>query len=50
MAIDYTRKPSQPAQPAASVNLSKVTLSKAAPTISLTKSGEKQGSMRVNLN
>ncbi len=48
MAIDYTRKPSTPAAPA--VSLSKVTLSKAAPSISLTKSGEKQGSMRVNLN
>ena len=45
MAIDYTRKPSTPA-----VSLSKVTLSKAAPSISLTKSGESQGSMRVNLN
>ncbi|MEW2018960.1 tellurium resistance protein [Rhodococcus sp. NPDC076796] len=54
MAIDYTRKPStgqNPAQqPGAPVSLSKVTLSKASPTISLTKSGEKQGSMRVNLN
>ena len=48
MAIDYTRKPTTP--PAAAVSLSKVTLSKAAPTISLTKSGEKQGAMRVNLN
>lgn len=48
MAIDYTRKPSTPAPPA--VSLSKVTLSKTAPSISLTKSGEKQGSMRVNLN
>lgn len=48
MAIDYTRKPSTPTSPA--VSLSKVTLSKAAPSISLTKSGEKQGSMRVNLN
>lgn len=49
MAIDYTRKPTTPPA-AAAVSLSKVTLSKAAPTISLTKSGEKQGAMRVNLN
>ncbi len=55
MAIDYTRKPSTPAAstpaaPTSGVSLSKVTLSKAAPSISLTKSGESQGSMRVNLN
>ncbi|WP_227997672.1 TerD family protein [Nocardia australiensis] len=32
------------------VNLSKVTLSKATPTITLTKPGDQQGVMRVNLN
>ncbi|MFI9507147.1 Tellurium resistance [Nocardia sp. NPDC052566] len=32
------------------VNLSKVTLSKATPSINLTKPGESQGVMRVNLN
>lgn len=32
------------------VNLSKVTLSKATPSINLTKPGEQQGVMRVNLN
>ncbi|MBF6213559.1 Tellurium resistance [Nocardia puris] len=32
------------------VNLSKVTLSKATPSINLTKPGEHQGVMRVNLN
>ncbi|MGQ4597968.1 TerD family protein [Nocardia sp. R6R-6] len=32
------------------VNLSKVTLSKATPSINLTKPGEQQGIMRVNLN
>ncbi|QIS06937.1 Tellurium resistance [Nocardia brasiliensis] len=32
------------------VNLSKVTLSKATPSINLTKPGEQQGAMRVNLN
>ncbi|WP_020112743.1 TerD family protein [Rhodococcus sp. 114MFTsu3.1] len=48
MAIDYTRKPSTPATPA--VSLSKVTLSKSAPSVNLTKAGESQGTMRVNLN
>ncbi|WP_137876481.1 Tellurium resistance [Rhodococcus sp. Q] len=32
------------------INLSKVTLDKATPTISLAKSGDGQGTMRVNLN
>lgn len=57
MAIDYTRRPSTPpaGEPAAAaqgggVNLSKVTLTKSAPSVSLTKSGERQGAMRVNLN
>ncbi len=50
MAIDYTRRPSAPVAPQGGVNLSKVTLSKAAPSVSLTKSGERQGAMRVNLN
>lgn len=58
MAIDYTRRPRdtpQPAtpQPAAAqggVSLSKVSLTKSAPTVSLTKKGESQGAMRVNLN
>ncbi|MEU7139712.1 Tellurium resistance [Nocardia sp. NPDC046473] len=35
---------------AGGVNLSKVTLSKATPSINLTKPGEQQGTMRVNLN
>ncbi|KIA66484.1 TerD family protein [Nocardia vulneris] len=35
---------------AGGVNLSKVTLSKATPSINLTKPGEQQGAMRVNLN
>ncbi|MFE7423673.1 tellurium resistance protein [Rhodococcus sp. NPDC057529] len=48
MAIDYTR-PTNGA-PQGGVNLSKVTLSKAAPTVSLAKAGEQQGAMRVNLN
>lgn len=52
MAIDYTRRPSTPATDSASggVNLSKISLTKSAPTVSLTKSGEQQGAMRVNLN
>ncbi|MFC9432874.1 Tellurium resistance [Nocardia sp. NPDC057030] len=35
---------------AGGVNLAKVTLSKATPSINLTKPGEQQGTMRVNLN
>ncbi|CAM3066222.1 tellurium resistance protein [Prescottella defluvii] len=53
MAIDYTRRPSTPpADPApqGGVNLSKISLTKSAPSVSLTKAGERQGKMRVNLN
>ncbi|WP_427168675.1 TerD family protein [Streptomyces sp. C1-1] len=39
-----------PAPPAAPVRLSKVTLTKAAPAVSLTKQGGTSGAMRVNLN
>lgn len=54
--VDYTKRPSQPSQPTSGapagggVNLSKITLTKAAPSISLTKSGGASGQMRVNLN
>ena len=52
--VDYTKRPSTPATPAAApaapVSLSKVTLTKSAPTISLTKQGGARGMMRVNLN
>jgi tellurite resistance protein TerA len=53
MAIDYTKRPKAtppvpPAPPA--VNLSKISLTKESPRISLTKPGEQQGVMRVNLN
>ncbi|WP_396909607.1 Tellurium resistance [Mycolicibacterium sp.] len=59
MGIDYTKRPtSAPSaspstaasaqQPA--VNLSKISLTKSAPVVSLTKPGESQGMMRVNLN
>lgn len=39
-----------PAQPAAPVRLTKVTLTKEAPSVSLTKQGGTSGAMRVNLN
>ncbi len=39
-----------PAPPTAPVSLSKVTLTKAAPSVSLTKQGGTSGAMRVNLN
>jgi tellurite resistance protein TerA len=52
--IDYTKKPkSQPAAAApgaAPVSLSKVTLTKAAPSVSLTKHGGVRGMLQVNLN
>lgn len=58
MAIDYNKRPSTPAdEPAAApagsdqpgaVSLSKVTLTKSAPTVSLAKSGA--GQVRVNLS
>ncbi len=58
MGIDYTKRPSggggaepPPAQaPGAPVNLGKVTLTKSAPSVSLTKSGAAGGELRVNLN
>ena len=39
-----------PAAPAAPVNLSKISLTKAAPSVNLTKGAGQQGVMRVNLN
>lgn len=64
MGIDYTKRPGAPpagaaaaapagqpgGQPDAPVSLSKVTLTKAAPTVSLTKHGGASGTLRVNLN
>jgi tellurite resistance protein TerA len=62
MGIDYTKRPAAPAAapagpaaPAAptaapAVSLSKVTLTKAAPSVSLTKQGSASGLLRVNLN
>ncbi len=50
MAIDYNkRKPATPT-PSAPVSLSKVTLTKGSPTVSLTKQGSGTGVLRVNLN
>jgi tellurite resistance protein TerA len=45
MGIDYTKRPPTPA-----VSLNKVTLTKAAPSVSLTKHGAAGGVLRVNLN
>ncbi|MEU4684371.1 TerD family protein [Streptomyces xinghaiensis] len=42
--------PAPPAPPAAPVSLSKVTLTKASPTVSLSKQGGTSGALRVNLN
>jgi tellurite resistance protein TerA len=65
MAIDYNRPnrnqptpapaPSQPTSPGqvpdgVPVSLSKVTLTKSSPTVSLTKQGGARGTMRINLN
>ncbi|QJY48396.1 TerD family protein [Pseudonocardia broussonetiae] len=57
MAIDYNKRPSKPEQPPAAtppaggggVSLSKVTLTKSAPSVSLTKGGGASGQLRVNL-
>jgi len=53
--IDYTKRPASAAQPPqptqqSPVSLSKVTLTKSAPTVSLTKQGSAGGTLRVNLN
>ncbi|MFF7451483.1 MULTISPECIES: TerD family protein [unclassified Streptomyces] len=42
--------PAPPAQPAQPVRLTKVTLTKSAPSVSLTKQGGTSGALRVNLN
>ncbi|MEP7193208.1 MAG: tellurium resistance protein [Actinomycetota bacterium] len=47
MAIDYTKGAVSPSTP---VSLGKVTLTKSAPGVSLTKSGSTGGILRVNLN
>jgi tellurite resistance protein TerA len=54
MAVDYTKRPQQPgdagSQATPGVGSGKVILTKAAPTVSLTKHGAASGMMRVNLN
>jgi tellurite resistance protein TerA len=53
MAIDYTKRPGSsggPSGPGAPVSLSKVTLTKSSPTVSLTKQGSATGRLHVNLN
>jgi tellurite resistance protein TerA len=53
MPIDYTKRPSNPQPPSPGqpgVSLSKVTLTKQAPKVSLTKQGSVGGVLRVNLN
>ena len=56
MAIDYTRRtPAQPEPTSAApatppVSLSKITLTKSAPSVSLTKEAVSSGVLRVNLN
>ncbi len=64
MGIDYNKRPSTPAQPPAppppaygatppqggNVSLSKLTLTKSAPSVSLSKTGGGGGVLRVNLN
>lgn len=46
--VDYVKRPSTPA-PAAAVSLSKVTLTKSAPSVSLTKGSGASGRLRVSL-
>jgi tellurite resistance protein TerA len=51
MPIDYTKRPSPPpSEPTGPPPSGKVTLTKAAPTVSLTKHGAGGGLLRVNLN
>jgi tellurite resistance protein TerA len=52
MGIDYTKRPGAPpaGAPAPPISLSKVTLTKSAPTVSLAKHGGERGLLRVNLN
>lgn len=52
MGIDYTKRPrsGDAGQGTPPVSLSKVTLTKSSPTVSLTKSGGATGKLHVNLN
>ena len=49
MAIDYTKRPPKSGADGGGVSLSKVTLTKSAPSVSLTKRGATGGQLRVNL-
>ena len=50
MAIDYSKKAPEPEKPAGGgISLSKVTLTKSAPKVSLSKSGATGGTLRVHL-
>ena len=51
MGVDYTKRPAPPpAESAAPATGGKVTLTKSAPSVSLTKQGSADGVLRVNLN
>ena len=50
MAIDYNKRPgASPPDAGGGVSLSKVTLTKASPSVSLSKRGQAGGQLRVNL-
>ncbi|MFD8979589.1 TerD family protein [Streptomyces sp. NPDC059564] len=49
-AVQQVATPPKPPAPAPTVRLSKITLTKAAPAVSLTKQGATSGAMRVNLS
>lgn len=49
MAIDYTKRPSATGGDAGGASPSKITLTKSAPSVSLTKRGAAGGQLRVNL-
>jgi tellurite resistance protein TerA len=49
VAIDYNKRPKAQPADAGGVSLSKVTLTKSAPSVSLTKRGATGGQLRVNL-
>ncbi|NGP04359.1 tellurium resistance protein [Rhodococcus sp. 14C212] len=50
MAIDYTRPPKNPGDNQGGVGPSRISLTKAAPTVSLAKTGAERGITQVNLN
>ncbi|MFM9610758.1 TerD family protein [Streptomyces niveiscabiei] len=50
LATDYGITVDEPQRPAPPVRLTKVTLTKSAPSVSLTKQGGTSGALRVNLN